>query len=49
MYFKKILIYGAKIWTCTKTEESKIQATELKFLIEIMGKTKRDRIRNAHI
>jgi hypothetical protein len=49
MNFKKILLYGAETWTCTKREESKIQATEMKFFRAIMGKTKRDRIRNAHI
>jgi hypothetical protein len=30
-------------------KESKIQATETKFLRVITGKAKRDRIRNAHI
>jgi hypothetical protein len=35
--------------TCTKREESKIQAVEMKFFRAIMGKTKRDRIKNAHI
>jgi hypothetical protein len=36
-------------WTCTRTEENKIQATGMKFLREIMGKNKTDRTRNAHI
>jgi hypothetical protein len=49
VYFKKILLYGAETWTCTKKEERKIQATEMKFLRAIMGKTMKDRIRNAHI
>jgi hypothetical protein len=49
VYFKKILLYGMKTWTCTKREEGKIQATEMKFMRALMGKTKRDRIRNAHI
>jgi hypothetical protein len=30
-------------------EESKVQAIRMKFLRAIMGKTKRDRIRNVHI
>jgi hypothetical protein len=49
VYFKKILLYGAETWTCTKREESKIQATEIKFLTAIMGKTDRDRMRNTHV
>jgi hypothetical protein len=49
VYFKKIPLYGAETWTFTKREESKIQAIELKFLRAVMGKTMRDRIRNAHI
>jgi hypothetical protein len=35
--------------TCTKREEIKIQAFEIKFLRAIMGKTERERIRNAYI
>jgi hypothetical protein len=46
--FNKTLLYGVETWTCTKTEESKMQAVEIKFLNTIMGKTKRNRIRNAH-
>jgi hypothetical protein len=38
VYFKKILLYGAESWTCTKREESKIQAMEMKFLRKIVGK-----------
>jgi hypothetical protein len=49
VYFKKILLHAAESWTCTKREESKIQAMEMKFLREIMGKTRRDRIRNDDI
>jgi hypothetical protein len=30
--FLKILLYGAKTWTCTERKESKVQATEIKFL-----------------
>jgi hypothetical protein len=49
MYFKNILLYRAETWTCTKREESKIQAIEMKFLKAVMGNTKRARIRNSHI
>jgi hypothetical protein len=49
VYFKKLLLYGVETMTCTKRQESKIQATEIKFLMAIMGKTKTDKIRNAHI
>jgi hypothetical protein len=47
VYF--ILLYGAESWTCTKREESKIQAMEMKFLREILGKTRRDKIKNDDI
>jgi hypothetical protein len=49
VYFQKILLYEVETWTCTKREESKIQATEIKFLRAVMAKSKRDRIRNAKI
>jgi hypothetical protein len=35
--------------TCTKRKDSKIKAVEMKFLMAIIGKSKRDRIRTAHI
>jgi hypothetical protein len=41
MYFKKILLCVAETWTCTKREESKLQAAEMKFLRGIVGKTRR--------
>jgi hypothetical protein len=49
VYFKRILLHEAESWTCTKREASKIQAMEMKFLREIIGKTRRDRIRNVDI
>jgi hypothetical protein len=41
--------YVEQTWTCTKREENKIQAVEMKFVKAIMGKIKRARIRNANI
>jgi hypothetical protein len=49
VYFKKILLYEAESMTCTKKEESKIQAMEMKFLRGILGKTRRNKIRNDDI
>jgi hypothetical protein len=48
VYFQKILLYRVETWTYTKREESKIQASEMQFMRPKMGKTKIDRIRNAH-
>jgi hypothetical protein len=47
VYFKNILLYEVEAWTCTKREESKLQAGEMKLLREIAGKTRRDKIRNT--
>lgn len=38
MYFKNILLHAAETCTCTKTEESILKATEIKFLRGIVGK-----------
>jgi hypothetical protein len=38
VYFKKILLYGTETWSCTKREESKLQAAEMKFLRGIVEK-----------
>jgi hypothetical protein len=46
---KKLLLYGAKIWTCTKREESKPQGTVIKFRRAVVEKTRRHRIRNPYI
>jgi hypothetical protein len=41
-YFKKILLlHAAETQTCTKREESKLQAVETKFLRAIVGRTRR--------
>jgi hypothetical protein len=49
VYFKKVLLFGAQTRTFTKREGSRIQATEMKFLRAIIGKTMREIIRNTHI
>jgi hypothetical protein len=38
MYFKKIILYVAETWTCTKKEKSKLQENEMKFFRGIVGK-----------
>jgi hypothetical protein len=49
VYVKKTLLHGGDTKTCTKKEESKTQATEIKILTATMGKTKSNRIGNTHI
>lgn len=43
------LSYGSELWTVTKKQESKIQASEMKFLRQVKGCTRQDRIRNEEI
>ena len=45
-YFIPIMTYASETWTVTRREESKIQASEMKFLRSMLGKTRRDRVRN---
>lgn len=40
------LIYGSESWTLTDRNMSRVNATEMRFLRKIEGKTRRDRIRN---
>jgi hypothetical protein len=35
---REMQLYGAGSWTCTKREESKLQAGEMKLLKAIVGK-----------
>ena len=44
-----ILTYGAECWTTTTVTRSRIQAAEMKPLRTMIGKSRRDRIRNEHI
>jgi hypothetical protein len=46
-YQKQLKRYTAETWTCTKSKKSNLQAVEMEFLRGILGKTRRDRIRNT--
>uniref|UniRef100_A0A1W7R9N5 Endonuclease-reverse transcriptase HmRTE-e01 n=1 Tax=Hadrurus spadix TaxID=141984 RepID=A0A1W7R9N5_9SCOR len=48
-YYIPILTYSSATWTLGKREESRLQAAEMKFLRSMVGKTKRDRIKNEEI
>jgi hypothetical protein len=41
-----MLLYEVETWTCTKTEKSKLQAVEMNFLRAVVGKNRRDGIKN---
>ncbi|KAL1447116.1 hypothetical protein WDU94_005460 [Cyamophila willieti] len=48
-YYIPILTYGAETWVMKTREESRVQAAEMRFLRSMIGKTRRDRIRNEII
>src|ERR1700755_1497199 len=43
------MMYGAETWSITRRQESRIQATEMRILRAIIGKTRRNRIRNERV
>ncbi|XP_014274388.1 uncharacterized protein [Halyomorpha halys] len=47
--FLPILTYSSESWTLTEKHQSRIQASEMRLLLKIEGKTKRDRVRNTTI
>lgn len=47
--FLPIISYSSESWTLSKKLESKIQAMEMRYLRKILGKTRRDRIRNITV
>ena len=43
-YFKRTLVYGARTLTMSEKYSCKIQGTEMKFLRNMLGKIRRERI-----
>lgn len=44
-----VILYGSELWTKTRKQESRIQATEMRFLRQVKGCTRQDHIRNTDI
>ena len=43
------LLYGSETWTLDNRECSRVQAAEMRYLRRVVGKTKRDKVRNTII
>src|SRR5215469_8943931 len=43
------MIYGAECWTTTTASRSRIQAAEMRPLRAMIGKSRRDRVRNEYV
>lgn len=48
-YYTPIITYVAETWTMSEKSWSRIQAGEMKFLRGVVGKSRKDRIRNVDI
>ena len=44
-----IIMYGAECWTMTVKTRSRVQAAEMRPLRVMLGKSRRDRMRNEHV
>lgn len=44
-----VLLYGAETWAMMDKHKSRVTASEMKYLRKVVGKTKRDRVRNINI
>ena len=43
------LMYGTETWAKKKAEERKMQSTEMRMLRWMIGKTRKDRVRNEEV
>ena len=49
MYYCPILTYAVETWTLTKSQENRIQASEMKFLGSMLAKTRMHKVRNENV
>lgn len=47
--YRPIMTYGCESWALTTKHESRLQAQEMRYLRRVVGKTRRDRVRNQTI
>ncbi|XP_049797496.1 uncharacterized protein LOC126214895 [Schistocerca nitens] len=48
-YYVPIVTYDGETWTMTERDWSRLQAEEIKFLIAVKGKTRKDRVKIVEI